>query len=186
MRVLALSGGVRAGSYNTELLRAAAAAAPAGTHVELHPSLALLPGYDEDADTEAAPLAVHALRRAIDAADALLIATPEYNGSVPGQLKHAIDWASRPYGESSLWGKPVAVIGASTGSFGGIWAQQELRRILKVAGARVLDDATLAVANASDEAIGSPSVRAKLVRLLQALAGSLETQPEAAMPHAAA
>jgi len=174
MHVLALSGGIRAGSYNTALLRAAASAAPAATHVELHSSLAILPGYDEDLDNAAAPLPVEALRRAIGAADALLVATPEYNGSVPGQLKHAIDWASRPYGESSLWGKPVAVIGASTGSFGGIWAQQEVRRILKIAGARVLDDAVLAVPNASDETIASPSVRAKLARVLAALATSIE------------
>ena len=91
------------------------------------------------------------LRDEVAAADVVLISTPEYNGSVPGHLKTAIDWASRPYGPgSSLWGKPVAVIGASVTDYGAIWAQDHLRKALGIAGARVLD-LELAVAKASDE-----------------------------------
>ena len=82
---------------------------------------------------------MQALRDAIAGADAVLIATPEYNGSVPGALKNAIDWASRPRGNASLDNKPVAVIGTGTGTFGGVWAQADLRRILGAARARVVD-----------------------------------------------
>jgi chromate reductase len=99
-----------------------------------------VPPYDEDDDREdEADPAVTDLRDAIARADAVLIATPEYNSSVPGQLKTAIDWASRPRGAAALLGKPVAVVGASTGSFGGVWAQAELKKILRTAGARVVD-----------------------------------------------
>ena len=149
MRVLAISGSLRSKSHNTALLRVAADAAPAGVELVLYERLAELPPYDEDTDGTVAPISVARLRRAISSADALLIATPEYNGSVPGQLKNAIDWASRPYGEqSSLWAKPAAVVSASTGGFGGVWAQQELRRILGIAGARVLSEPQLAVPHA--------------------------------------
>jgi chromate reductase len=177
VRILALSGSLRAGSYNTALLRAAAEAAPAGVALAVHPPLAAIPPYDEDADVEPAPFEVRALRRAIENADAVLLATPEYNGSIPGQLKHAIDWASRPYGRSSLWGKPVAVIGASTGSFGGIRAQDDLRRVLKVAGARVCADVRLAVPRAheqiaDDGGLRSEAIRAGLGRVLEALSSA--------------
>ena len=98
-----------------------------------------MPPYNEDRDTDEAPVEVARLREAIAGADAVLIATPEYNASVPGQLKNAIDWASRPVRAGALWGKPVAVIGASTGMYGGVWAQAELRKILATGGARVAD-----------------------------------------------
>src|SRR5689334_16663000 len=113
MRILAISGSLRAASYNTALLRAAAEVAPAGVELEFYEQLESLPPYNEDRDTELAPDQVATLRRAIDRADAVLFATPEFNGTVPGQLKNAVDWASRPYGKSALWGKPAAVIGAS-------------------------------------------------------------------------
>jgi len=142
MRILAVSGSLRAGSHNTLLLRAAAEAAPEGVEVELaEPSLvADLPLYDQDLDTGDAPDAVARLREEWDAADAILFATPEYNGSVPGGLKNAIDWASRPRLEAALTNKTVAVIGASTGQFGAMWAQADLRKILGTAGARVVGD----------------------------------------------
>jgi chromate reductase len=141
MRVLAVSGSLRAASHNTALLRAAAALAPEGVEVELYQGLDLLPPYNEDRDTGEPPFEVARLRREIGDADAVLIATPEYNGTIPGQLKHAVDWASRPYGrDSSLWGKPVAVIGASVSDYGALWAQDHLRNALGIAGARVLDD----------------------------------------------
>jgi chromate reductase len=140
MRILGISGSLRRDSHNRRLLLEAAELFPAGTELELFGSLKAVPPYDEDddRDDEADP-AVTALRDAIGRADAVLIATPEYNSSVPGQLKNAIDWASRPRGASSLLGKPVAVIGTGTGSFGGVWAQAELKKILRTAGARLVD-----------------------------------------------
>jgi chromate reductase, NAD(P)H dehydrogenase (quinone) len=141
MRILAISGSLREGSYNTSLARAAVALAPAGVEVELFDGLGLVPPYLEDADQPGTelPQAVRRLRDEIDAADALFFATPEYNGSVPGVLKNAIDWASARHRGSSFRYKTSAVAGASTGAFGGIWAQQDLRRILGIAGARVID-----------------------------------------------
>jgi chromate reductase, NAD(P)H dehydrogenase (quinone) len=137
VRILAVSGSLRAGSYNTELLRAAADAAPEGIEVELWEGIGDLPIYDQDLE-EDVPGSVCRLREEWAAADALLFATPEYNGSVPGGLKNAVDWASRPKGEAALLNKTVAVVGASTGQFGALWAQQDLRRILGIAGARVV------------------------------------------------
>ena len=142
MRILAVSGSLRAGSHNTSLLRAAVDAAPEGVEVELFdPSgIADLPVYDQDLDTGDVPRSVASLREAWATADAILFATPEYNGSVPGGLKNAVDWASRPVRESALTGKTVAVVGASTGQFGAMWAQADLRKILGLAGARLVGD----------------------------------------------
>jgi chromate reductase len=139
MRILAISGSLRAASHNTALLRAAAELAPAGVDVELYDGLESLPPYNEDRDTELPPAEVAELREAIAAADAVLLATPEFNGSMPGQMKHLVDWASRPHRDSALWSKPVAVIGASVTDYGAIWAQDHLRKALGIAGARVLD-----------------------------------------------
>jgi chromate reductase, NAD(P)H dehydrogenase (quinone) len=139
MRVLGLSGSLRRDSHNRALLRAAAATLPPDAELVLWDRLAELPAYDEDLDTAPAPEPVRALREAIAGADALLIATPEYNGSLPGALKNALDWASRPYASNPLRGKPVAVIGASTGLFGAVWAQAEARKVLKTIGAQVLE-----------------------------------------------
>jgi chromate reductase len=132
VRVLAVSGSLRADSYNTRLLEAAAAAAPAGVEVELlDPALITdLPLYDQDLEDEGAPASVDLLREAWAGADAILFATPEYNGSVPGGLKNAIDWASRPWGQNSFARKPSAVIGASPGAIGTAVAQQSLRGVL--------------------------------------------------------
>jgi chromate reductase len=137
MRILAVSGSLREGSFNTSLLRAALEAAPDGVELELWEGLGELPLYDEDFEADA-PESVRRLREDWAAADAILFATPEYNGSVPGGLKNAIDWASRPKLEGVLRNKTVAVVGASTGQFGALWAQQDLKRILGVAGARVV------------------------------------------------
>ena len=140
MRILAVSGSLRADSHNTSLLRAAAEAAPEGVEVELWSGIGDLPSYDQDLEGTDLPDAVHRLREDWAAADAILFATPEYNGSVPGGLKNAIDWASRPVRQSALTNKNVAVIGASTGQFGAMWAQADLRKILGVTGARVVGD----------------------------------------------
>jgi chromate reductase len=142
VQILAVSGSLRAGSYNTNLLRAAVEAAPEGVEVELfEPSvIADLPLYDPDLDGGDVPEPVQRLREEWGSADAILFATPEYNGSVPGGLKNAVDWASRPRLEAALTNKTVAVVSASTGQFGGMWAQADLRKILGIAGARAVGD----------------------------------------------
>jgi chromate reductase len=149
MRVLAISGSLRRDSHNTTLLRAAADVLPSPAELEFFDGLREVPPYDQDDDVEPAPEAVQGLREAIASADAVLFATPEYNSSIPGQLKNAIDWASRPVGAGALLGKPVAVIGATTGSFGAVWAQAELRKVLSTAGSRVIDK-ELPVSKADD------------------------------------
>jgi chromate reductase, NAD(P)H dehydrogenase (quinone) len=139
MKVLGVSGSLRADSHNTAILRGARDLMPTGVELELWNGLRDIPPYDEDDDTEPAPPAVAALRAALAGADAVLFSTPEYNSSVPGQLKNALDWASRPIATSVLRNKPVAVVGASTGAFGAVWAQAELRKVLGAVGARVVE-----------------------------------------------
>jgi chromate reductase len=138
MRVLGISGSLRHDSHNTELLRAAATLLPSGVEFELYDGLKEIPPYDED-DEAQPPAAVTDLRERIGAADAVLFATPEYNHSIPGVLKNALDWVSRPIETNTLRNKPVAVIGASTGMFGAVWAQAELRKVAAALGARVID-----------------------------------------------
>ena len=139
MRILAIPGSVRRDSHNARLLRYMAERAPARVEIEIWEGLKSIPPYDEDDDGDMVPAPVAGLRGEIAAADALLFATPEYNGSVPGVLKNAIDWASRPRASTPLQNKPAAVVGATTGAFGAVWAQQELRKVLRTAGARVVD-----------------------------------------------
>ncbi len=139
MKVLAISGSLRRDSHNTALLRAAAELVPPPVELEIFDGLKAVEPYDEDDDVEGGPAGARRLREAIEAADAVLIATPEYNSSIPGQLKNAIDWASRPLRDNALWGKPVAVVGASTGMFGAVWSQAEVRKSLAASGARVIE-----------------------------------------------
>ena len=133
MKLLLISGSLRQDSYNTALLR------NVEEEAVLWEELKELPHYSEDDDVEPAPPAVERIREAVRDADAVLFATPEYNGSVPGALKDAVDWLSRPRVAAPLLNKPVAVVGASTSMFGAVWAQADLRRILKTAGARVIE-----------------------------------------------
>ena len=128
MRILAISGSLRRGSYNGALLEAASAECPADVEFVVWRGLADLPAFDQDLETAPEPLSVATLKGEIARSDAVLISTPEYNASVPGALKNALDWASRPFAANVLRGKPVAVIGASTGLFGAVWAQAEVRR----------------------------------------------------------
>jgi chromate reductase, NAD(P)H dehydrogenase (quinone) len=139
MTILGISGSLRSDSHNTKLLRAAGELLPEGVELKLWDGLRDVPPYDQDDDAGDAPAAVAQLREAIAGADALLFATPEYNSSVPGALRNALDWASRPLATNPLRNKPVAVVGASTGAFGAIWAQAELRKVLGAIGARVVD-----------------------------------------------
>jgi chromate reductase len=140
MKVLGISGSLRRDSYNAKLLATAGEMfEAAGLEFEIYPDLKLVPPYDEDDDVDPAPAAASHLRAAVEGADAVFFATPEYNSSIPGQLKNAVDWLSRPKGSNALLNKPVAVVGASTGMFGAVWAQAELRKVLATAGGRVID-----------------------------------------------
>ncbi|MCV7194794.1 NAD(P)H-dependent oxidoreductase [Mycolicibacterium brumae] len=144
-RILILLGSLRADSVNLKLAELAVASAPDGVDAEIYlGGLDAVPFYNEDLDVEAArPEAAVRLRAAVGAADAVLIVTPEYNGGLPAVVKNAIDWLSRPYGDSVLSDKPVAVIGAAAGRFGGVWAHDDARKSLGIAGARVVDEVKL-------------------------------------------
>jgi chromate reductase, NAD(P)H dehydrogenase (quinone) len=137
MTVLGISGSLRRDSYNTKLLRAAEELLPASAELEIWDELKAVPPFDED--DEPGTAVVESLREAVARADVLLFVTPEYNHSIPGQLKNAVDWLSRPVATSALRGKPALVVGASTGAFGAVWAQAELRKVLAAAGARIVE-----------------------------------------------
>lgn len=145
INVLTLVGSLRAASVNRQLAELAAESAPAGVTVTVYEGLGELPFYNEDIDTDDAPAAVVALRAAAAQADAALVVTPEYNGSIPAVLKNAIDWLSRPYGNGALKGKPLAVIGTALGQYGGVWAHDETRKSFGIAGPRVVDTVKLSV-----------------------------------------
>jgi chromate reductase len=177
MRILAISGSLRDGSHNTELLRAAAAGAPAGVQIELYEPRLLkeIPPYHADEDIRGdQPAPVRHFKAALELADAVLIATPEYNSSIPGVLKNALDWASRPLAESPVRNKPAAVISSSTGMFGGVWAAAETRKVLGALGARTLEDtiavpkADVRLANGVDDTL-SDELRTVVVALVDAV-----------------
>jgi chromate reductase, NAD(P)H dehydrogenase (quinone) len=138
MRILGISGSLRRDSHNTRLLRGVGELLPEGVELVLFDQLGAIPPYNEDEEHDTHP-AVAALKAAIAGADAVLVATPEYNASIPGVLKNALDWVSRPVQDTPLMGKPAAVIGASTSLFGAVWAQAETRKVLSTIGARVVD-----------------------------------------------
>jgi chromate reductase len=152
VEILAIPGSLRAGSWNAALLRLAQERAPEGVRVDIWDGLRHVPPFSEDHEGDVAPAPVHDLRTAIATADALLVATPEYNGGPPGQLKNAIDWASRPHGLSAVVGKPAGVISASTSSFGGRWAQEDIRKALRLSGAAVIGEG-LAVGKAAERLV---------------------------------
>jgi chromate reductase, NAD(P)H dehydrogenase (quinone) len=183
MKVLGLSGSLRAGSHDSRLLRAAAELLPEGAELVEFDGLKAIPPFDED-DELAGHDAVDALRAAIEAADVVLVSTPEYNHSLPGQLKNALDWVSRPRADSPLVGKPAAVIGASTGIFGAVWAQAEARKTLKHAGGHVLDaELPVGLADAAFDADGDlvdPELQARLRDLLGDLAREVSAPVEQA------
>ena len=172
-RILGISGSLRRDSHNTSLLRAAAEAAGPDVEFELYDGLKTVPPYDEDDDAHPRPTSVARLNAAIANADAVLFATPEYNTSIPGHLKNAVDWVSRPVETNVLRNKPVAVVGASTGAFGAVWAQAELRKVLAALGARVLD-LELPVPHAhtrfDDGGLTDEEIRASLAEAVEALA----------------
>src|ERR1700729_542863 len=176
MRVLGIAGSLREASHNRSLLRAAAEARPPGVELITFEGLKAVEPFDEtdELETGGGMPGADRLIAAIRDADAVLFVTPEYNGSIPGVLKNAIDWASRPTPATSpLAGKPVAAIGASTGMFGAAWAQADLRKSLGLAGARVLDE-ELAVPGAheafhDDGRIKRAATRRRLAEILELL-----------------
>jgi chromate reductase len=183
MRILGISGSARRGSHNTMLLRAAADALPSGAELVEWEGLAGLPIFDEDLEADR-PQAVAELLEAIEAADAVMIATPEYNSSIPGGLKNALDWASRPLASNPLRNKPALVVGASTGLFGAVWAQAEARKVLQTTGARVLDsELPVGMADSAfdeDGGLTDPELAQRLETVLTELAAQVERRLELA------
>jgi NAD(P)H-dependent FMN reductase len=145
-KVLTLVGSLRAASINRQIAELAADVAPDGVTVRIFDHLGELPFYNEDIDNENdMPASVTALRAVAAEADATLVVTPEYNGSIPAVIKNAIDWLSRPFGDSALKDKPLAVIGGSYGQYGGVWAHDETRKSFGIAGPRVVESIKLSV-----------------------------------------
>jgi chromate reductase len=196
MKILGISGSLRRGSHNAALLRAAAELLPPPVELEIFDGLKAVEPYDEDDDParepgggaadqsskasvlDKGPAGVRRLRKAIDAADAIVIATPEYNHSIPGQLKNALDWVSRPFPDNVLRGKPVAVVGASTGMFGAVWSQAETRKVLSASGASVIDE-ELPVGHADDAfsedgRLEDPDLRQRYTEILDELVAQAE------------
>ena len=183
-KVLAISGSLRSDSHNTNLLRNAVGLFGDDVEVEILDGLKDVPPYDEDDDREGASEAVHALRAAFAGADAIFISTPEYNSSIPGQLKNALDWVSRPLATNPLRNKPAAVVGASTGAFGAVWAQAELRKVLATIGARVVDG-EVAVGHAptrfdEDGTLVDDDLREQLGEVVDALVSAVVERQELA------
>ena len=181
--LLGISGSLRRQSYNSQLLLQLRELLPEGVELELWDGLKDVPPFDEDDEAGPVPAAVSRMRDAIAGADAVLFSTPEYNHSVPGQLKNALDWASRPTATNVLRNKPVAVVGASKGAFGAVWAQADLRKVLAAAGARVVDG-EVAVGHAHERfdesgALVDESLREQLGEVVDALVA--ETRPRVAV-----
>jgi chromate reductase len=182
-RILGISGSLRRDSHNTSLLRAAAETAGPDVVLELYHGLKEVPPYDEDDDVHPrAAASVTRLNAAIANADAVLFATPEYNASIPGHLKNALDWISRPVATNVLRNKPVLVVGASAGAFGAAWAQAELRKVLAALGARVVG-AELPVPHAhtrfEEGELTDEEIRAGLAKAVAALAEEIRQRERA-------
>lgn len=152
--VVALVGSLRQASINRRLVDAVAGAVGPDVVITVAASLDRLPFYNEDIDPDVNPAAapldenVVALRELVGGADAVLVATPEYNGSTPAVLKNAIDWLSRPYGTGAIKDKPAGVISAALGRFAGTWSREDTRKSLGIAGAQVVEEVDLGLPTA--------------------------------------
>lgn len=186
MHLVLISGSTRRGSYNRRLLRTAARRLPSDVAYAHWDRLRDLPLYDEDCEESATPVVVAELKRTIAAADGLMIATPEYNGSIPGGLKNALDWASRPFATNPVRDKPVLVLGASTELFGAVWAQAELRKVLKTVGAQLLvEELALGQADEAFSADGELGLPEQADRLDQAVGALVRAIHRPQQAHAA-
>jgi NAD(P)H-dependent FMN reductase len=175
IKVLVLLGSLRGASVNRQLAELAIETAPDGVSLQLFDRLGELPFYNEDFDNDDVAEPVVALRDAAAEADAALVVTPEYNGSIPGVLKNAIDWLSRPFGNSALKNKPLAVVGASRGQYGGVWAHDEARKSFGIAGPRIVEDLKLSVPTKSLDG-RHPRENAVLAENLRNLVGKLAAE----------
>jgi NAD(P)H-dependent FMN reductase len=175
IKVLVLVGSLRAASVNRQLAELAVESAPDGVRLRLFDRLGELPFYNEDVDNENVADAVVALREAAGEADAALVVTPEYNGSIPGVLKNAIDWLSRPFGNGALKGKPMAVVGAALGQYGGVWAHDETRKSFGIAGPRVVEDLKLSLRTTAFDG-KHPRENAEVAATLRDIVGKLAAE----------
>ncbi|GBE66299.1 NAD(P)H-dependent oxidoreductase [Mycobacterium sp. MFM001] len=176
IKIMALVGSLRAASVNRQIAQLAVDLAPDGVTVTVFDGLGELPFYNEDIDNESdVPAGVTALRAAAADADAALVVTPEYNGTIPAVIKNAIDWLSRPFGNSALKGKPLAVIGGSLGRYGGVWAHDETRKSFGIAGPRVVEAIKLSVPLTSLDG-RHPSEHAELTASVRDVVGKLAAE----------
>ncbi len=181
IKVLALVGSLRAASINHKIAELAAVVAPDGVTVTVFEGLGELPFYNEeidpavDGEVQHAPAPVAALRAAAQDADAALVVTPEYNGSIPAVIKNAIDWLSRPFGDGALKDKPLAVVGGSFGRYGGVWAHDETRKSFGIAGARVVESIKLSVPFQSLQG-KTPAEHAELSETVRDIVGKLAAE----------
>jgi NAD(P)H-dependent FMN reductase len=175
VKVLVLVGSLRAASINRQLAELAVEQAPDGVELRIFDRLGELPFYNEDIDTDDVAEPVVALRAAAAAADAALVVTPEYNGSIPGVLKNAIDWLSRPWGNGALKDKPLAVVGAALGQYGGVWAHDETRKSFAIAGPRVVEDLKLSVPSKTLDG-KHPRENAEVAEALRDIVGKLTVE----------
>ncbi len=178
VEIVALVGSLRKDSINRALAQVAVDNAPSGAAVRIVEGLGELPFYSEDDDPSITagatlPAGVEALREAVAAADAVLLVTPEYNGTIPAVLKNAIDWLSRPYGSGALSNKAVGVIGAALGRYAGTWSREDTRKSVRIAGGRVVEDVEVGIQTSAlgENGVGDADVVAQVVVAVGLLVG---------------
>jgi len=167
--IVVLVGSLRSDSLNRRLAEQLVNDAPAGLRLEIVEGLAELPFYNEDLDTDDVPESAQRLRDRVADADRVLVVTPEYNGTMPAVLKNAIDWLSRPYGVGALTGKRLAVLGTTPTPYGGKWAHADVRRSATVAGAVVVEDATLSQSSVGVDVLADAEINGRVLAALQTL-----------------
>ena len=168
--IVVLVGSLRSDSVNRRLAEKLVADAPVGLRLEIVEGLAELPFYNEDIDGTDVPATAQRLRDRVAAADRVLVVTPEYNGTMPAVLKNAIDWLSRPYGAGALRGKPLAVLGTTPTPYGGKWAHADVRRSAAVAGAVVVEDATVSQSSLEVDVLADAEIGNRVLSALRTLA----------------
>ncbi len=167
--IVVLVGSLRSDSVNRRLAEKLVGDVPAGLRLEIVDGLADLPFYNEDLDVDEVPGPAQRLRDRVADADRVLVVTPEYNGTMPAVLKNAIDWLSRPYGVGALTGKPLAVLGTTPTPYGGKWAHADVRRSATIAGAVVVEDATVSESSVDVDVLADAEVSGRVLSALQVL-----------------
>jgi NAD(P)H-dependent FMN reductase len=167
--IVVLVGSLRSDSVNRRMAEKLVSDAPAGLRLEIVDGLDRLPFYNEDLDAEEVPEPARQLRNRVAAADRVLVVTPEYNGTMPAVLKNAIDWLSRPYGVGALAGKPLAVLGTTPTPYGGKWAHADVRRSATIAGAVVVEDATVSQSSIDVDVLADAGISRRVLTALQTL-----------------